>query len=501
MAAFSKRLGIAAPIILVVVGVGLSYLPGVPSIEVPPEIVLDAVLPPILYAAAIKLPLADFRRDLAPIAGLSVALVILTAFASGWLLFVLLPELSLPAAIALGAIISPPDAVAATSIGRTPGPAAPPAHPARRARAWSTTRPPWSSSARRPRRQPVSSRRRGRVCSTSHTRRWPRSRSASSSGLVSVWVRSKLTDPLLDTAISIAVPFAAFMPDRSDRTGRASWPSWSPGSTPATPAPKPSPLKRGSRDRINWGTIQFLLENAVFLVIGLEIRTLVEDAHKHNEILGVWESIGIGLLATLILILSASSWSGPLVWSLRRRRERAEKRTLRESSWSATTATIPLENARQRRRKQMPSDATAGMRADLEAHAGAADRLARRRHPRLVRDARSGHTRRRPVAAGGHPVPASAHPDRLHGRGRQPGRAGRYAARIDPAAQVEGADPDRDRRQLASCSTTSASAGLAVLDDPVARGRSRRDPSTPRWSSACVSRRTCEPRPRGSAPG
>lgn len=121
VAAFARKLGVAAPIILVIVGVMLSFLPGVPEIDVPPEIILDGLLPPILYAAAISVPLTDFRRNLAPIAGLSVVLVIITAFASGFVLYTMLPDLNLAAAIALGAIISPPDAVAATSIGRKLG--------------------------------------------------------------------------------------------------------------------------------------------------------------------------------------------------------------------------------------------------------------------------------------------------------------------------------------------------------------------------------------------
>ena len=121
VAAFARKLGVAAPIILVIVGVTLSVLPGVPEIEVPPEIILDGLLPPILYAAAISVPLTDFRRNLAPIAGLSIFLVVVTAFASGFVLYTMLPDLNLAAAIALGAIISPPDAVAATSIGRKLG--------------------------------------------------------------------------------------------------------------------------------------------------------------------------------------------------------------------------------------------------------------------------------------------------------------------------------------------------------------------------------------------
>ena len=121
VAAFSRRLGIAAPIFLVLVGVGLSYLPGLPRIRVPSEFVLDVLLPPILYAAAIKLPFVDFRRNLGTILSLSVVLVVVTAFGTGFVLFHVLPALILPAGIALGAVLSPPDAVAATAVGRRLG--------------------------------------------------------------------------------------------------------------------------------------------------------------------------------------------------------------------------------------------------------------------------------------------------------------------------------------------------------------------------------------------
>ncbi|MES1169094.1 MAG: sodium:proton antiporter, partial [Leifsonia sp.] len=65
-------------------------------------------------------------------------------------------------------------------------------------------------------------------------------------------------------------------------------------------------------DRINWRTIQFLLENGVFLLIGLEIRTLVADV-EHPEILSVWDAVGIGLLATLALVIIRFVLIGPLV--------------------------------------------------------------------------------------------------------------------------------------------------------------------------------------------
>ena len=121
MAAFSRRLGIAAPILLVVVGVVASYIPGLPRIDVPHEFVLDVLLPPILYAAAIRLPFVDFRRNLGTILSLSVVLVLVTAFGTGFVLFAALPDLNLAAGVALGAVLSPPDAVAATAVGRRLG--------------------------------------------------------------------------------------------------------------------------------------------------------------------------------------------------------------------------------------------------------------------------------------------------------------------------------------------------------------------------------------------
>src|SRR6187431_3396053 len=114
---FSKRLGIAAPLILILIGIGFSYIPGAPT-TVPHEIILFGLLPPILYAAAIQVPVVDFRRNLSSITVLSVLLVLVTAFVTGWILFTIFPALSLAGGIAIGAVISPTDAVAATALGK-----------------------------------------------------------------------------------------------------------------------------------------------------------------------------------------------------------------------------------------------------------------------------------------------------------------------------------------------------------------------------------------------
>lgn len=120
-AILAGRIGVAAPLLLTVLGVGIGYLPFVPLIEVEPEIVLLVVLPPLLYAAAVNLPLVDFQRNFRPIAGLSVVLVLISAVVIGLLVNALVPSIPLPVGIALGAVVSPTDAVAATSIGKKLG--------------------------------------------------------------------------------------------------------------------------------------------------------------------------------------------------------------------------------------------------------------------------------------------------------------------------------------------------------------------------------------------
>jgi NhaP-type Na+/H+ or K+/H+ antiporter len=120
VAVVAPKVGVV-PLILVVVGIAGSLIPGIPAVVVPPEFILAAVLPPILYAAAVNIPIVDFRRNVKAITGLSVLLVIVSALVTGAIFHWLLPQLSLPVAIALGAVVSPPDAVAATSIGRRIG--------------------------------------------------------------------------------------------------------------------------------------------------------------------------------------------------------------------------------------------------------------------------------------------------------------------------------------------------------------------------------------------
>src|SRR6478736_1173181 len=118
--ALAPRVGVSAPLLLVVLGVLISLVPAVPAVEIEPEWILGVVLPPLLYATSVSMPTMDFRRDLTAISGLSVLLVVVTSVALGLLFSWLIPGVSLATGIALGAVISPTDAVA-TSIVRRSG--------------------------------------------------------------------------------------------------------------------------------------------------------------------------------------------------------------------------------------------------------------------------------------------------------------------------------------------------------------------------------------------
>jgi CPA1 family monovalent cation:H+ antiporter len=83
--------------------------------------VLFVLLPPLLYAAAIRSSLLDIRRLVRPIVALAVGLVLVTVAAVGFGLHAVVPSVTLAAAMALGAVVAPPDAVAASAVGRRAG--------------------------------------------------------------------------------------------------------------------------------------------------------------------------------------------------------------------------------------------------------------------------------------------------------------------------------------------------------------------------------------------
>lgn len=113
-----RRLNVPYPIALVVGGLCISLVPGLPLITINPELVFLVFLPPLLYAAAWFTSWHDFKTNLRPIFQLAVGLVLFTTISVGLVMHALLPQLPLAIAFAFGALVSPPDAVAAAAIAR-----------------------------------------------------------------------------------------------------------------------------------------------------------------------------------------------------------------------------------------------------------------------------------------------------------------------------------------------------------------------------------------------
>jgi Na+/H+ antiporter len=116
LAFLARKVSIPYPILLVLGGLALALIPGLPRIRLEPKLVFLIFLPPLLFPAALFTSWRDFQANLRPIMLLAVGLVLFTTVSVGYLGNYFVAELPLAAAFILGAIISPPDAVAATAI-------------------------------------------------------------------------------------------------------------------------------------------------------------------------------------------------------------------------------------------------------------------------------------------------------------------------------------------------------------------------------------------------
>lgn len=121
VAALARRYGWPAPLVLVGVGLAASFMPFVPHYQVNPHLLLDLVLPPLLYSAALSSSYTDLRRSLNSITRLGVGLVLVSAAVVALVAVWLVPHLPFAAALLLGAVVAPPDAVAAAAVGRRLG--------------------------------------------------------------------------------------------------------------------------------------------------------------------------------------------------------------------------------------------------------------------------------------------------------------------------------------------------------------------------------------------
>lgn len=297
---FSRRTGVAAPLLLVGLGIGASYLPHTPAIHVDPQLILAGVLPPLLYSSAVNLPVIDIRRNLPLIAWLSIVLVIVSALVIGGVVHWVFPSVSFGLATALGAVVSPTDAVAATAIGRRVG------LPPRLMAVLEGESLVNDASALVVLRTAVAAIAATGSFSVAHTIldfAWAVVGAVVIGilvGLITVRLRRRLDDPVLNTTISFAVPFLAYFPAEEAHASGVLAAVLAGLATGALGSRRFSARDRQTQ-ATTWTTINFILESSVFLAMGYELPELVDDARVETttgEIVGL-TAIVVGLLVVV----------------------------------------------------------------------------------------------------------------------------------------------------------------------------------------------------------
>lgn len=292
------RVRIAAPLILVLVGIAVSVWPSTPIFIIDPEIILIGILPPLLFSAAVSLPTTEFRRDFAAISGLAVLLVVFTSFTVGWILSRLIPGLDFAAGLAIGAILSPTDAVA-TSIVKRLG-VSPRTVVVLEGESLLN-----DASALVLLRTAIGATAAG-ISLLHITGAFIYSVAVAVAlgafvGYVNLKIRSQATDPTVNTAIALTVPFIAAIPAEAlEASGLVA--AVVAGVVTGLLGPKFLPPRFRLSDRQNWRMIEFILEGSVFLIMGLELEWVLDDVRRdHFGVVRAAEYAGIALILTIAI--------------------------------------------------------------------------------------------------------------------------------------------------------------------------------------------------------
>ncbi|HEV7965117.1 MAG TPA: Na+/H+ antiporter [Actinoplanes sp.] len=310
----ARRLGALSPILLVLVGLVLSFVAAVPQMRLDPEIVLIGVLPPLLYVAAVETSVPAFRYNLRPILLLAVGLVLFTTGSVGYAVHLLLPGVPLAACMALGAIVAPPDAVAATAIARRIG---------------------------LPRRvvailegesliNDASALVLFRVAIAAATGHILTPLGVTGDALIAAlggvaiggvgavalaWIHRRVTQPLVDNSVSLLAPWIVYAPAEQVHasgvvavvvTGLYLGHRY------------PTLMSAASRLQMEafWRMVKFVLEGIVFLLVGLQLRFIVHDlVHNPSVRFGVVVKATVTVLA--VVVVTRFVWMYPATYLAR----------------------------------------------------------------------------------------------------------------------------------------------------------------------------------------
>ena len=300
----ARRIPIPAPVLLTIAGIALSFVPFFPDISLDPQLVLLLILPPLVYSAAVNLPWEDFRANAKPISMYAVALVAVTTGAVALVAKLMIQTLTWPEAFALGAIVSPTDPVASTSVSQRLG---------------------------LPRRLKGITEGEGLVNDAVALTIFKLATAAIVThvfspgtvitrflaivfgetlwGLAVGWLTSNLRrrvyDPRVEVALSLATPFVAYIVPES-LGGSGVLATVATGMYMGIQAPE----LLSAETRLNlagtWNIVTFLLEGSLFFLTGLQFRFLIAQHENVSELTAVL--YGAGVTGTVILLRFLWTW-------------------------------------------------------------------------------------------------------------------------------------------------------------------------------------------------
>ena len=303
-----RRLRIPYPIALVLGGLGISLVPGLPPVHINPDHVFLLFLPPLLYAAGWMTSWHEFKANLRPIFLLAFGLVLFTTFVVGFVLHALIPAIPLPIAFAFGAIVSPPDAVAATAIAdqiRLPK------RIVTVLEGESLVNDATGLVALRFALAAASS---GAFSATQATMEFTWVVAAGlgvglAVGMFFEWVLRLVKEGSLLITVSLLVPYMAYLPaERLHASGVLAavvagiYGGWK------------GPELLSASTRLNagavWDMLVFLLNCILFILIGLQLPEIVGELGRYST----GQLIGYGALVSAVVILVRPVWVFPATW-------------------------------------------------------------------------------------------------------------------------------------------------------------------------------------------
>jgi monovalent cation/hydrogen antiporter len=347
VAAFANRLRVPAPSLLVVAGLVVGLLPGVPPVRVAPDVVSLVVLPPLLYAASEELPWRDVREVWRPVTLLAVGLVLASAGAVA-LVAVALTPLTASMAFVLGAVLASTDPVAVTALGRR---LSLPSRVQALVQAESLFNDATSLVLFR---IAVSLAVAGSAAGATTTgMRWLHGLAqfavlagggAVAGGVIAAGIaiiRRRISDPVLETVVALVVPYAAYVLAEAVRVSGVTAVIVA-GLILGAQLPRVSSPQTRLQLHSVYQTVIFLLESVVFSLIGLELPTLIRTLSAGGQ---QWLLAALAIAGTLIAarVLWVFPLSAVIQW--RRGARRPAWQVPAVVSWAGTRGVVPLAAA------------------------------------------------------------------------------------------------------------------------------------------------------------